>query len=121
MSEEYEVILGPRAERLIHILPLPQQHGLVQALRSELADGPNRHLEVTFGATQVEVSFGARSPEGARYTATPLSLGGYTAVHRPMTESELRRLEKERERPVADQGCYVVDILPADTVFTRPH
>ena len=53
------------------------------------------------------------------YTATPLSFGGYTAIHRRMTDTELKRLQREQGRSVTDQGLYVVDILPAMSAFSR--
>ena len=58
-------------------------------------------------------------PDDGVYTATPLSFGGYVAVHRPMTKEELERLRQEQGRKVAGRGFHVLDILHPGTAFTR--
>jgi hypothetical protein len=52
------------------------------------------------------------------YTATALSYGGYTAVHRPMDRKELTRCQREHGQ-AASQGFYVFDILSAAAAFLR--
>lgn len=116
MSVEYAVTLGPAAERLIRSLANPVP--LVDSLATELEKGPNADNEVRYDRN-IELCPGTSAPSGVIYTATPLSIGAYTAIHRPMTDGELVRLEKEQGRPVADHGFFVIDILPPELGFTR--
>jgi hypothetical protein len=114
----YEVTLGPGAVRIL--LRLGDWEELAEALRTELVDGPNAGTELRFDADgNAEVHVASHGPGCVIYTATPLSCDGYTALHRPMTKEELERLSREVEGPVADRGFYVVDILPAESGFTR--
>jgi hypothetical protein len=112
----YEVTLGPAAIRVV--LGLRDRKELADALRTELVNGPNADKELSFdsdGNAQTDPDM----PSGLAYTATPLSFDGYTALHRPMTPAELARLRREQGRPVADRGFYVLDILSAESGFTR--
>jgi hypothetical protein len=114
----YEVTLGPAAERAMTGLGCPRE--LVACLQTELLDGPNAHNQVEIWFDDEGNAVYPEVPGGVRYTALPLSFNGYTALHRPMTKDELVRLENEQDRLVADRGCYVVDILPAEAAFSRP-
>jgi hypothetical protein len=118
-GDVYEITLGPPAIRTVVSLPAPaDRKELAAALRTELIDGPNAHNELRFDeALRVYPDRGA-GPGKAVYTATPLSFAGYTAVHRRLAREELRRL-REQGRPTASQGVYVIDILPAESAFTR--
>jgi hypothetical protein len=124
VSATYEVTLGPAAVRTVQSLWDPHdQNELAIALRTELREGPNadKELELKFpfdGDFQGDVS--PLVPGGVAYTATPLSFNGCTAFHRPMTEEELQRLGREQSRAVADHGCFVIDILSAESAFGRP-
>jgi hypothetical protein len=53
------------------------------------------------------------------YTASPLSFDGYTAIHRRLTKEELKRLRHDKRPSTAEQGVYVIDILPAESAFSR--
>ena len=118
MNTAYEVILAPAATRAVLGLGDPSDlKELADALRTELAGGPNAHKEIRFDAAgNFASSTGGGSP-GAVYTATPLSSGGYTAIHRPMTAAELRRLRSELGRRVSRSGFYVLDLLPPEAGF----
>lgn len=116
MCSAYEVALGPAAVRMIIRSPDPAELG--RALSAELIDGPNAAAEVRYDG-DAEVCSQPMRPSRAIYTATPLSYNGYTALHRPMTAAELTRLAREQGRPVAGTGCYVLDILPAESAFIR--
>lgn len=118
MPREYEVVLGPPAERLINSLQRRLRNELVDALLTELADGPNRDKELKFDGS-VQVCIGPESVTSMLYTATPLSVSGYTALHRPLTKKELKKLGTGGGRSTADLGFYVVEILPAESAFTR--
>jgi hypothetical protein len=111
----YEVTLGPAAIRAIATCADPKY--LAEALMTELVDGPNRDVEIRFDRN-IQLSQDP-APGTVIYTATPLSVGSYTAVHRPLTSDELQRLAIEQERPVADRGFYVVDVLPPESAFSR--
>lgn len=113
----YEVTLGPAAMRAIARLTDPRL--LIEALLTELAEGPNQGTEVRFDR-YVQPFVDDPPPDTVIYTATPLSCDCFTAVHRPMTSGELLRLALERERPVAGSGFYVVDVLPPELAFSRP-
>jgi hypothetical protein len=115
-EDAYEVLLAPAANRVIAGLRKTDRDGLVSALAAELRGGPNADKEIRFDSG---IYTAAGDAEDAVYTATPLSFGGYTALHRPLTGTELKRLAKQTGRPTADDGCYVIDILPAETAF-RP-
>jgi hypothetical protein len=114
----YEVTLGPAAVRAV----AGSRHlrELAAALRTELINGPNAHNQVELEFDHDGNAVYSGVPGGTRYTVLPLSLNGYTAIYRPMSGEELKRLEEEQNRPVADLGFYVVDILPAESAFSRP-
>lgn len=104
----YEVILGPAARRAIQGLQNEKaRSGLADALRQELDHGPNAGKEYRFEA--------ASGGEVRAYTATPLSVG-YTAVHRPLTSAELKKLRQEQGH-AARRGFYVADILEPESAF----
>jgi hypothetical protein len=121
MAATYEVTLGPAAVRAMRSLRDPHdQKELADALRTELADGPNAGKEVRcdcYGNVQAAVE--PCTLRGVIYTATPLSFNAYTAFHRPMTTGELRRLMREQRRPAAERGFHVIDILAAEAGFSR--
>lgn len=114
----YEVTLGPAAERAIMRARYPRE--LAAALRTELVDGPNAHNQVEFGFDNDGNTVYPGVPGRVVYTAVPLSFNAYTAVYRPMAKDELDRLADELGRAVADCGFYVVDILSAESSFSRP-
>lgn len=116
MSDTYEVTLAPAAARMIRSLPDPEK--LAYSLSIEFVGGPNADKELRFDGN-AQVCMGPVVSCGAIYTATPLSFDGYTALYRPMTRKELRRLERERGRLVTCRGFYVLDILPAESAFIR--
>ena len=116
----YEVILGPAAAQVIMDLadPLP----LAESLSSELDEGPNADKEVRYRGAVLCADHDGAVPADAIYTATPLSFLAYTAVHRPMTEAELARLQTHERRRVAACGFVVHDILAAESAIARrPH
>ncbi|GEM_PF-4614293 len=117
----YIVRLAPAAQRIIRTLEPYDQQRLNRVLAEELADGPNADKEIRFdsdGGVQVFADPGG--PDGpVCYTATPLSYKAYTAIHRRMTEDELRRVSQQDGDPAADLGFYVFDILAAESAFTR--
>jgi hypothetical protein len=115
MSSKYEVAVGPSAIRtLLNMTDLDRKE-IAEALRTELVNGPNADKEYSF-----EARLDAAAPDNGKvYTGTPLSYGGYVAVHRPMTTEELERLRREQgRRRVAAQGFHVFDILHAAMAFT---
>jgi|ERR1700733_11756318 len=113
----YEVALGPAAIRIVLGLPNPVRREVAHALGTELVNGPNASIAANF---EYEIRGDPGTAPGlVSYTATPLSVRGYTAIHRPMTEEEMNRLRKEQHRSTADRGFYVIDILPAESAFTR--
>ena len=116
-----EITLGPAAIRvLLGFSDQSSRKGLASALRTELVDGPNADKEIRFDSNITsQVYANPRTPVGMVYTATPLSFEGYTAIHRRMNREELRRLRREQGRSVGSHGFYVVDILPAESAFTR--
>jgi hypothetical protein len=117
---DYEVVLAPAAIRFIAALRAEDQAGLCEALQLELDNGPNTDTEI-----HIDSSIAADASPGTQvntaYTATPLSFGGFTAIHRALKKAEIGRLERERGpgRPIADHGFYVIDILPAESAFRR--
>lgn len=117
-SHDYEVTLGPAAVRVLR--SLGDSLELAGSLRVELIDGPNAGKQFEFEFTNGRNAGYAHVRAGVPYTAVPLSFNGYTAVCRPMTGEELRRLREEQARPVAARGIYVLDILPAESAFSRP-
>jgi hypothetical protein len=117
-DSNYEVTLGPAAERVIMRARYPRM--LAAALRTELIDGPNAHNRVEFGFDDDGNTVYPGVPGGVVYTAVPLSFNAYTALYRPMAKEELDRLTDELGRPVADRGCYIVDVLSAESSFSRP-
>ena len=118
MSTKYEVGLGPAAERFILDLRDPaERKELADALREELIDGPNEDKEIRFDGDGGSRIHDLRAPEGAVYTATPLSFNGYVAVHRPMIKDELRRLKREQHRTRIRTGVIVLDILPLESAW----
>jgi hypothetical protein len=114
VEDAYEVILATAAKRLVS--NLPDSLALARCLRTELADGPNRDIEVTFDC-EVQVCSLPGVPGDTVYTATPLSFEAYTAVHRPLTSDELKQLAEQKDGDVAERGFYVLDILPAESAF----
>lgn len=120
LNSAYEVVLGPAAIRVIIGLPDPcDRKDLAAALRTELMNGPNVDKEYKFD-TAVQAVYGRRRSLGrVIYTATPLSFDGYTAVYRRMTREELRRLHREKDPRTGSSGFYVIDILPAESAFSR--
>jgi hypothetical protein len=119
MNDTYEVTLAPAAERFVLALRWPKDRAdLADALRQELAgDGPNSDKEFRFDSYGNAVT--SADPDGAVYTATPLSFKGCTAIHRPMTRAELQRLRRELGHSVARTGVHVFDILRPDSGFSR--
>jgi len=118
---EYIVKLAPAAQRVIRTLEPSDQHGLDRVLAEELADGPNADKEIRFDSDGGFHAYPDDDGPGDRvcYTATPLSFKAYTAIHRPMTEDEINRALREDGDPVADRGFYVLEILAAESAFTR--
>ena len=117
-EDAYEVVLAPAASRVIAGLRRADQERLGQALADELRNGPNAAKEARFDSS-IYADVGPDDAEHAVYTATPLSFGGYTALHRPLTLTEVKRLARQEGRATADDGYYVIDILPAETAFRR--
>lgn len=119
MGASYAVVLAPAAIRFVMVLRAEDREELADTLRAELMDGPN-------AANEIPLRFDSDGivdpgvPGGVDYTVTPLSFNGYSAVHRPMTSAELRRLRLERGGPVNGPGIYVIDILTAESAFRRP-
>ena len=118
MRGTYEVVLGPPAERVMRALDDHGRKRLADVLCTELAEGPNCDKELSFDASD-QLWTGSRQTGEPVYTATPLSFDAFTALHRPLKAQELLRLARELGRPVADAGFYVVDILPAESAFSR--
>ena len=118
MCGTYEVVLGPAAERLMRGMEPQDQKRLAEVLRTELASGPNAHSELIFDGN-ARIWLNSKSSGSRTYRATPLSYDAYTAVHRPLDRRELQRMARERARPAADKGFYVVDLLPAEAAFSR--
>jgi hypothetical protein len=114
----YEVILAPAASRVAVGLRPPDREGLLAALEAELRNGPNADKEIRFDSS-IYADAAPGDAEDAVYTATPLSFGGYTVLHRPLTGTELTRLARQENRATAGDGYYVIDILPAETAFRR--
>jgi hypothetical protein len=120
VNDSYEVALGPAAIRTVLSLPDPdERERLADALQTELINGPNAHNELRFDSDVRVYSDRAAGQGTAVYTATTLSFAGYTAVHRHMTSEELRQLRQEQGCSTASRGLYVIDILPAESAFTR--
>jgi hypothetical protein len=92
---------------------------MAAALRTELMNGPNSRSEYRFDSDVQAWSGRIGGGDRVVYTATPLSFGGYTAVHRLLSEEDLRRLRTEERPSTAGQGVYVIDILPAESAFNR--
>jgi hypothetical protein len=116
----YIVKLAPAAERFVRTLEPCDRQGLDRALAAELINGPNADKEVRFDADGGPPGYADPDLTGDAtwYTATPLSFKAYTAVHRPMTESELGTVAGKNDRTI-DHGFYVFDILPAESAFIR--
>jgi hypothetical protein len=112
----YEVVLGPAAIRAIIGLPESDRKEMAAVLRTELMNGPNSRSEYTFDS-DIQPYWGRTG--SVVYTATPLSFDGYTAVHRRLSKAEVKRLRQENGKSTADQGVYVIDILPVQSAFTR--
>jgi hypothetical protein len=112
----YEVVLGSAANRVVLGLQRPARRRLAQALCTELYKGPNAEHEIQFDS---DVGTYPVRPGDNVYTATPLSFGAYTAIHRPLTEAELGRLRRELGSTTRTWGFFVVDILAAEAAFIR--
>ena len=120
VNDAYEVVLGPAAIRTVLSLPDPgERKELADALRTELINGPNARNELRFDDAVRAYSDRGAGPGKVVYTATPLSFAVLTAVHRRLTRDELRRLRREQGRSTASRGLYVIDILRAESAFTR--
>lgn len=111
-------MLEQAAVRIIESLGEQDREELCDALRTELQNGPNADKEVRFNPS----SWGDVPPADAKeqvYTATPLSFGAFTAVHRPLTDAEVDRLRKQNSAADEASGYHVVDILPPESAFRR--
>ena len=117
-NHAYEVVLAPAANRVVAGLRRPDREGVTRALKAELRDGPNADKEFSFGSS-IYADAAPDDTEGSIYTATPLSFGGYTALHRPLTADEIERVAQRPDREQPYDGYYVIDILPAETAFRR--
>ena len=53
--------------------------------------------------------------ENRVYFALPLSCGGIVAIYRSLNHDDLAKLRRQRGRPVAEYGYYVVDFLPPES------
>lgn len=106
MGIQYEVVMGPAAERAVLGVPYEERKRLAEALRTELLQGPNADKEVWFDAGDDKV-----------YKATPLSFGAYVVISRPLADDELARLRREKHRRAA-AGLFVIDILHPAASFT---
>jgi hypothetical protein len=115
--DDYEVMLAPAAERVI--MGLKDPGPLVESLSAELREGPNADKEVRYHGAVLRADLDGAVPADAIYTATPLSCGAFTAVHRPMTEGELAALQAQQRRQVAGSGFIVFDILAAESGVAR--
>jgi hypothetical protein len=114
------VALAPPAIRALDSLPeLDDREDLLDALQTELLNGPNAHSEVRFDREGSALSDPGEDKDEIVYTATPLTYRGYTVVHRELTAEELGRLGREQGRPIALRGFYVIDILSAESAFIR--
>jgi hypothetical protein len=103
---QYEVVMGPAAERAVLSVPYEERKRLAEALRTELLGGPNAGKEVCFDAG-----------DGKAYKATPVSFGAYVVISRRLADDELERLRRERHRRVG-AGFFVADILHPGAAFT---
>lgn len=118
-NHAYDVVLAPGAERFIFRLARQDAEELTSALLSELENGPNASLAVRFGSGAWHRADGLGPEENAVYIATPLSVGGYTVIHRWMAEAEIERLARQAGGLTAGRGFYVIDILRPESAF-RP-
>lgn len=119
-NETYEVALGPAAIRVILSLSDPgERKELANALRTELIRGPNAHNEYKFDSDVRAYADRGAGQGSTVYTATPLSFAGYTAIHRRLSKEEFRRLRREHGPSPATRGLYVIDILAAESAFSR--
>jgi len=80
-------------------------------------DGPNAGVEVRFGSSMWADD--EPVPDDVVYTATPLSFGGHTAIHRPMRPAELGRRAGQGGQEDGRRVFYVIDVLSAESAF-RP-
>lgn len=119
LNHAYEVTLGPAAIRTVLCMAREDRRDLAEALRTELLKGPNASIGFRFDSDIRAYTPDAR-PNGKVYTATPLSFGAYTAIHRPLRGDEIERLRREQGRSTADEGFYVTDILSVESAFGRP-
>lgn len=119
----YEVVLAPAARRAIAAIAKSRWGELADALRTELANGPNIANEVRIDPS-IWADADPGAPDDMAYRATPLSVDGYTAIHRPLSKAEIellaeQRLRERRRRLTATSGFYVIDLLPAESAFRR--
>jgi hypothetical protein len=115
-NSTYAVVLQRAALRIINSLSEQDRDELCDALLSELRNGPNADKEVRFNPG----NWGDVPPVDTKeqvYTATPLSFGAYTAVHRPLTDAEMDLLRTQNSAAEEDSGYNVVDILPPESAF----
>jgi hypothetical protein len=115
----YEVVLAPAAQRVIRRLAEPDAKELADALWTELENGPNESRAIRFGSDAGNGADGLGPEENEVYTATPLSAGGYTVIHRRMSAAEIKLLARQTGEPAASTGFYVIDILRPESAF-RP-
>lgn len=116
----YEIVLAPAAQRAVAGMPAAARKGVTAALEKELVDGPNAAVEVRFGSSMWADD--EPRPDDVVYTATPLSFGGHTAIHRPMTSAELSKRARQAGQGGERNGravFYVIDVLSAESAF-RP-
>jgi hypothetical protein len=109
----YELVLGQAAGLVIERLEEHDRRRLVDALKTELLNGPNAHNEIRFDPRKWADT--GPSSDGP-WTATPLNCG-FAAVHRPLTKAELDRLAAKHGRPLEEPCLYVVDILSLGSIF----
>jgi hypothetical protein len=114
-KSRYAVVLQRAALRTIESLSQPDREGICAALLGELRDGPNAGKEIRFDPSNWSDVPSVEAKEQI-YTATPLSFGAFTAVHRPLTAAEMDRL-REQNNTTEDSGYHVVDILPPELAF----
>jgi hypothetical protein len=113
----YDIVLAPAAQRAVASMPAKAREGVSAALAAELVDGPNAAAEVRFGSSMWADD--EPRPDDVVYTATPLSFGGHTAIHRPLTPVELSRRAAQKNEVNGRTVFYVIDVLSAESAF-RP-
>lgn len=111
MTRRYEVVLGPAANSYILNARKQRRDALANCLREELDErnpGPNSPVMVSLPL------------DNRVYFALPLSCGGIVAIYRSLNQDDLAKLRRQRGRPVAEYGYYVVDFLPPESgIYVR--